>query len=106
MFYRGSEVDVRAEATNHTDVEYPGSALAGNVTGKVTLRLTIDHRGMLRDLRVVEAQPPGLFEEAASKAARALTFRPALRNGVPVGSIKVIEVPFEPDCLRSGSCLE
>lgn len=104
VFYRGKELDERAEAINYADLEYPESALAAGVTGKVTLRLMIDHLGALRDASVTEAQPPGVFEAAALKAARSLKFRPAIRNGVPVGSIKLIEVPFEPDCTRTGSC--
>lgn len=104
IFYRGRELDERAQATNHPDLEYPESALAAGVTGKVTLRLRIDRLGALRDVSVTEAQPPGVFEAAALKAARSLKFKPAIRNGVPVGSIKLIEVPFEPDCNRTGSC--
>lgn len=104
VFYRGSEVDERAEALNVVDVAYPEAALAGRVSGVVVLRLLIDHRGTLREVSVRSAQPPGVFEEAALQAARELRFRPALRNGVPVGSIKVLEVPFDPDCDRTGSC--
>ena len=104
IYYRGKEVDERAEATNSVDVEYPAVALAVRMPGIVTLRLTIDHLGALRDVEVMEAQPAGVFEEAAIKAARALKFKPAVRNGVPVGSIKLIEVPFEPDCNQTGSC--
>jgi protein TonB len=104
VFYRGSEVDERAEALNVVDIAYPEAALAERVSGVVVLRLLIDHRGVLREVSVRSAQPPGVFEEAALQAARGLRFRPALRNGVPVGSIKVVEVPFDPDCDRTGSC--
>jgi TonB family protein len=105
IFYRGKDVDVRAEAINIADLEYPENALTAGMTGKVTLRLMIDHLGALREARVTEAQPAGFFEDAALKAARSLKFRPAIRNGVPVGSVKVIEVPFDPDCMRTGSCV-
>ena len=104
IFYRGRDVDERAEATNIADLEYPEHALAAGMTGKVTLRLLIDHLGALREARVIESHPAGYFEEAALKAVRSLKFKPAVRNGVPVGSIKVIEVPFEPNCNRTGSC--
>ena len=104
VFYRGSEVDVRAEPLNVVDVRYPESALAAGVRGVVRLRLLIDSQGRLRDVSVTEARPSGTFENAALEAAMALKFRPAMRQGIPVGSIKIIEVPFEPDCLRTGSC--
>ncbi len=97
-------MDERAEPTNIADVEYPERALADGLPGKVTLRLKIDHNGELREAKVTEAEPPGVFEDAALKAVRALKFKPAVRNGLAVGSIKVIEVPFEPNCNRTGSC--
>lgn len=105
IFYRGSEVDERAVATNTPDIEYPERAFAARTSGTVRLRLVIDHRGVLREASVLEALPAGVFEEAALKAARSLKFRPAIRNGAPVGSIKLIEVPFDPDCMRTGSCI-
>ena len=105
IFFRGSEVDERAMPLNEVNLVYPGRALAESQRGVVTLRLKIDHQGVLRDAAVVDAQPPGTFEEAALAAVRELRFRPALRNGVPVGSVKTIEVPFHPDCRQTGSCI-
>ena len=106
IYFRGSEVDERAIPLNAVDLVYPERALASGQSGVVTLRLKIDHQGVLRDAHVVDAQPAGLFENAALEAVLALRFRPALRNGVPVGSVKTIEVPFHPDCKRTGSCIE
>jgi protein TonB len=105
IFFRGNEVDERALPLNEVNLVYPERALAANQSGVVTLRLKIDHRGVLRDAAVVDAQPAGVFEIAAMEAVQELKFRPALRNGVPVGSVKTIEVPFYPDCRRTGSCI-
>ena len=104
IYYRGSEVDERAVSVNNPDIEYPERPFASGVAGTVRLRLLVDREGALREAKVLEAQPAGVFEEAALKAVRMLIFRPAIRNGIPVGSIKVIEVPFYPDCNRTGSC--
>ena len=106
IFYRGSEVDQRAEATNHPDIEYPEAALSAGLTGVVRLQLKIDRGGALREATVLQSEPAGVFDEVALKAARSLKFKPAIRNGVPVASIKVIEVPFEPNCMRTGSCVQ
>jgi periplasmic protein TonB len=105
IFFRGSEVDERATPINEVTLTYPRRALVANQSGVVTLRLKIDHLGVLRDVAVVDAQPANLFEDAALAAVQALKFRPALRNGVPVGSVKTIEVPFHPDCKQTGSCI-
>ena len=104
IYFRGSEVDERAMPLNEVNLVYPQRALASGQSGVVTLRLKIDHQGVLRDAFVVDAQPAGVFENAALEAVLELKFRPALRNGVPVGSVKTIEVPFHPDCKRTGSC--
>src|SRR6185503_7450509 len=105
IYFRGGEVDERANALNEVNLIYPEKALAANESGSVTLRLKIDHLGVLRDAAVLESQPAGVFEDAALQAVRELKFRPAVRNGVPVGSVKTIEVPFHPDCTRTGSCI-
>ena len=105
IYFRGSELDERAAPLNEVNLVYPERALAMSQSGVVTLRLKIDHQGVLRDAAVVDAQPAGIFEDAALKAVLELKFRPALRNGVPVGSVKTIEVPFHPDCTRTGSCI-
>ena len=106
IYFRGSEVDERATPLNSVDLAYPEPALAREQSGIVTLRLQIDHLGVLRDASVVDSRPAGVFENAALDAVKGLKFRPAMRNGVPVGSIKTIEVPFHPDCKRIGSCNE
>jgi len=105
IFFRASEVDERATPLNEVDLVYPAAALAERQSGAVTLRLRIDHQGILREAAVVDAQPPGVFESAALEAVRGLKFRPARRNGVAVGSVKTIEVPFHPDCRQTGTCI-
>ena len=104
MYFSAKDLDERAVPLNVVDVAYPPSALADGVKGVVTLRLLIDHQGVLREATVTGSKPAGIFDKAALDAVRALRFRPAVRNGAPVGSIKVIEVPFDPDCNRTGSC--
>ena len=105
FYFRASDLDERAVPLNEVNLVYPERAFASNQSGIVTLRLKIDHQGMLRDASVVDAQPPGIFEDAALEAVQELKFRPAVRNGVSVGSVKTIEVPFYPDCKRTGSCI-
>ncbi len=105
-YYRGSEVDKRAEPLNLPDIHYPESALQARIEGSVTLRLLIDRDGVLRDASVVSANPAGIFESEALKAARSIRFIPAARAGRPVASVKLIEVPFFLDCLKTGSCVQ
>ena len=104
VFYRASELDERAVPLNQPDVEYPENALKSGTSGVVLLELRIDHTGALRDVKVLNSRPSGIFTQAALKAVHELRFRPAMRHGVAVGSIKTIEIPFEPNCNLTGSC--
>ncbi len=60
---------------------YPRRAKIDGVTGKTTLRLDLSARGSVMNVTVISSTPEGVFETAAKRAAKTLTFRPALRNG-------------------------
>jgi TonB family protein len=49
---------------------YPTQALTAGITGKVDLDFRIAADGSVRDIRVVHAQPSGMFEQAAIAALR------------------------------------
>jgi TonB family protein len=52
--------------------KYPILTLAGRVYGKVTVRVTIDRAGTMKDARVVEGHP--MLREAAVNAAQQWKF--------------------------------
>ena len=95
-YFSARELDVRAEQLNEVTLVYPVKAYQQRLAGKVILRLYVSDRGELDRIDLVEASPPGIFEEAALEAARSLRFRPAMLNGHTVRSLKVIEVFFDP----------
>jgi protein TonB len=63
--------------------EYPPRARRG-VTGQVTVSLLIGARGEVVDVKVLEAEPAGVFEDAALTAVRQWRFQPATYKGEPV----------------------
>lgn len=67
-------------------LEYPAVAQAQQIEGSVTLQYDIDESGQVSNLRVIEADPPGVFEEAAIASLSAWRFNPARRGGVAVAS--------------------
>jgi TonB family protein len=69
--------------------EYPDRALSQRVSGSVMLQFTVDVNGEPRDIHVVEATPPGVFDRAAISALKRWRYAPALVNGAPV------EVPMK-----------
>jgi len=63
---------------------YPTSALRAGIQGWVLLEFTVTRTGQVVDPFVVEAQPPGTFDEAAIQAARSFRYIPQVVDGKPV----------------------
>jgi protein TonB len=95
-WYTAQEVDVRAEPLAGVAVQYPEN-LRGPAAGKVRLRVFIDERGVVRKIQVAASEPPGLFDESARKAWEDVMFSPAIKNGAPVKSQKLLELTYQPD---------
>jgi len=67
-----------------TSPDYPQSAVAQQISGSVTLEYTVDTRGEPRDIHVVEATPPGVFDQAATNAVKHWRYAPMVVNGAAV----------------------
>jgi len=70
--------------TRYTPPEFPSKALSQRLSGSVTVEYTVDNNGDPRDVRVVEATPPGVFDKAAVAAVKRWHYDPVLANGAPV----------------------
>lgn len=81
-----SAPSVSEEVTPLTDVppNYPQRALASGIEGEVTLAFTITADGRVDNLRVTDAQPPGVFDREARRAASRWRFAPRRENGQAV----------------------
>lgn len=56
---------------------YPPRAVTQEIQGKVRLSITIMPDGSVRDVRVVDARPPGYFENSAVAAVQRWRYRPS-----------------------------
>jgi TonB family protein len=70
--------------TRYMPPEFPSKALAQRVSGAVTVEYIVDTNGDPRDVRVVEATPPGVFDKAAITAVKHWHYDPVIANGAPV----------------------
>ena len=95
-YFSAKELDVRASQINEVQLIYPKQAYEMRIAGKATLRIFINEQGSIDMISILQATPPGVFDEAAFTAAQALQFSPALKNGREVKSQKTIEVVFNP----------
>ncbi|MCE2459928.1 MAG: TonB family protein [Pseudomonadales bacterium] len=63
---------------------YPRHALERNLEGHVLLEFAVTTAGAVRDPVVLEADPPGVFDDAAISAASRFIYKPAVVQGEPV----------------------
>lgn len=72
---------------------YPFIARRLGKEGRVLLRLTIDEKGNLLNVEVIEDPGYG-FAEAAVEAVKKSTFKPAMQDGRPVMSKALLPIRF------------
>lgn len=77
-------VDSRPRRLSCPAAPYPASARAKGVKGHVVLRLLIGPDGGVERVKVVEAEPAGVFEAGAQEAMQRCRFEPAKYQGKPV----------------------
>ena len=61
---------------------YPRRALQRGIEGFVIVEFTVNTIGAVKDPFVIEAQPQGIFEQAAIDAAKKFKYKPRVVNGV------------------------
>ncbi|MDH3893553.1 MAG: energy transducer TonB [Chromatiales bacterium] len=63
---------------------YPRRALSRGIEGWVLLEFTVTRAGTVTDVRVLESEPPGIFDKAASEAASKFKYKPRVVDGEPI----------------------
>ena len=61
--------------------QYPRRAAQRGIEGYVVLEFTVTEMGTVIDPRVVESDPPGIFDKAAMDAALKFKYKPKIVNG-------------------------
>ena len=69
--------------------EYPPRALRRGIQGWVQVQFTITATGAVKDAKVVAADPPNLFDEAALRSIARWRYNPKIEGGVAVERIGV-----------------
>lgn len=80
----GESVDVPPKPTQRAEMKYPSQARQQGVTGYVTVNLLIDAQGRVQRVKVLDAEPAGVFEEVAKRALHQWRFEPAQYQGEAV----------------------
>jgi periplasmic protein TonB len=75
--------------------QYPQRAARRGVEGLVTVSFIITKEGSVRDPEVIEAHPPGMFEQAALQAIQRWRFKPKRVEGQLVEQRATQEIEFK-----------
>ncbi|MFW5827602.1 MAG: energy transducer TonB, partial [Alkalispirochaeta sp.] len=75
-------------------LEYPDRARQRRIEGRVVVSALIDADGNVRDVKILEADPPNVFDEAVLNSVPNWTFEPAKYRGEPVQTWAQIPIPF------------
>lgn len=77
---------VPARPLGRAPPRFPARAQRDGINGFVVVQIHVDASGQVKDVRVVDSQPAGIFDEAAIDSVRRWTFVPASADGVPQAS--------------------
>ena len=90
----GADLDIGLNGVSASDGEYlpivkvapqyPRRAAAKGVEGYVVLEFTVTKQGTVKDPVVIEAEPKGYFESAATKAVLRFKYKPTIVDGVAI----------------------
>lgn len=67
--------------------DYPPQARDRRIEGWVTFRFTVTKEGRVRDIEIVDSQPPRIWDSATIRAVSTWKYQPALEDGVPVEQV-------------------
>src|SRR5579859_4470182 len=70
--------------TRKLEIDYPPSALEHKVEGAVEIGYTVTPKGTVADIKVLDSNPSGTFDKAATSAVARLRYKPVIEDGKPV----------------------
>jgi len=75
---------------------YPHKALQEGLSGSVTVDFIVDVKGEPTELRIVDSNPPGVFDQAALEALEHWRYEPYLLEGVHTPIPESVVFRFDP----------
>lgn len=76
--------DTPPKVLTRTEMEYPSNAAKEGLHGYVVVNVLIDTDGNVEMVKVLESQPSGVFDEAATRGVKDWKFTPGKNKGKPV----------------------
>jgi protein TonB len=96
-WYTARQVDERPRLLESRLPRYPEEARRKGIEGSVVVQVHIDQFGKVREIEIIESDPPGVFDDAVRVAYEGAPYAPAVLGGQPVRYIGKYRVRFELD---------
>jgi len=87
-------VDSGVVALVRVKPNYPARAASRHIEGWVKIEFTVSPAGTVANARVIDASPPGIFDEAALDAIKKWKFKPKIENNAAVTQRAVQTLKF------------
>ncbi|WP_027390024.1 energy transducer TonB [Chrysiogenes arsenatis] len=88
------DVDGKPRLLSRVVPEYPRYAFENRIEGEVLATFTLDVDGSVRDLRIIKANPPNIFEAAVVAALMQWKFAAATKDGNTVAVRMLVPLTF------------
>ena len=95
IVFDGAELDRPPRAVVRTEPPYPYRARRRNVKGSVTVKLLVRADGSVGEVEILDARPPGYFEDAVRQTVPRWRFEPGRLAGEAVPSWAVTTITFD-----------
>ncbi|MCH9813226.1 MAG: energy transducer TonB [Epsilonproteobacteria bacterium] len=93
----GREISTNVIPLARIDPIYPKRAKMMKKEGYVKMEFTITTFGTVKDVKVVESSPEGLFDSSAKRAILKWKFRPKLEEGQAIEQRAMLQIDFKLD---------
>jgi len=97
LVFESYELDQAPKAIVRVPPLYPYAAREKNIQGAVQVRMLINPDGSVGQVQVLDARPPGIFEDAVKRTVPQWRFSPGKIEGRPVAAWVVTTIRFNLD---------
>jgi TonB family protein len=80
--------------TRKLEIDYPKDALERRIEGAVEIGYTVTAKGVVSDITILDSNPPGVFEKAATNAVSRVRYKPVVEDGKAVAVTTKMLVKF------------
>lgn len=89
------EIDGPLTAIANIPPVYPMRASRMGIEGSVTIRFLVNESGLVDNIEIINAEPPGMFEKSVYNCASKWRFKPGTIEGIPVNTWAEKTIHFE-----------